>query len=86
EIYREMTWSLMDMYMTTISNKMNEVMKVLTIMASIFIPLTFIAGIYGMNFENIPELHYKNAYFIVWGIMILIVLGMLYYFKKKKWL
>ncbi|GGG51406.1 magnesium/cobalt transporter CorA [Bizionia arctica] len=86
DIYREMVWSLMDMYMTTISNKMNEVMKVLTIMASIFIPLTFIAGIYGMNFDNIPELHYKYSYFILWGVMIIIFLGMLYYFKRKKWL
>lgn len=86
DIYREMIWSLMDMYMTTISNKMNEVMKVLTIMASIFIPLTFIAGIYGMNFEYIPELKYKYGYFTVWGVMIALFLGMLYYFRKKKWL
>ncbi len=86
DIYREMIWSLMDMYMTTISNKMNEVMKVLTIMASIFIPLTFIAGIYGMNFENIPELKYENAYFILWGVMIVLFTGMLFYFKRKKWL
>ncbi|MFL0354600.1 magnesium/cobalt transporter CorA [Xanthomarina sp. GH4-25] len=86
DISREMIWSLMDMYMTTISNKMNEVMKVLTIMASIFIPLTFIAGIYGMNFDNIPELHYKYSYYILWGVMILIFIGMIYYFKKKKWL
>ncbi|MBP0904105.1 magnesium/cobalt transporter CorA [Mariniflexile gromovii] len=86
DIYREMIWSLMDMYMTTISNKMNEVMKVLTIMASIFIPLTFIAGIYGMNFDYIPELHYKYSYFILWGVMIAMFLGMLYYFKRKKWL
>lgn len=81
-----MIWSLMNMYMTTISNKMNEVMKLLTIIATIFIPLTFIAGIYGMNFENIPELHYKYIYYILWGIMIMIFLGMIYYFKKKKWL
>ena len=86
DIYREMIWSLMDMYMTSISNKMNEVMKVLTIMASIFIPLTFIAGIYGMNFEYIPELKYKYAYFILWGVMIVLFVGMLYYFRKKKWL
>lgn len=86
DIYREMIWSLMDMYMTTISNKMNEVMKVLTIMASIFIPLTFIAGIYGMNFKYIPELNYRYSYFILWGIMVLIFLGMLFYFKRKKWL
>jgi magnesium transporter len=81
-----MTWGLMDLYMATISNKMNEVMKVLTIMASIFIPLTFIAGIYGMNFENMPELHSKYGYFIVWGVMILIFIFMLMYFRKKRWL
>lgn len=86
EVYREMVWSLLDMYMTIISNKMNEVMKVLTIMASIFIPLTFIAGIYGMNFDNIPELHYKYSYFILIGVMVLIFLMMLVYFRKKKWL
>ena len=86
DVYREMIWGLMDMYMTTISNKMNEVMKVLTIMASIFIPLTFIAGIYGMNFEYMPELRWKYSYYVLWGIMILIFLGMLYYFKRKKWL
>ncbi|MCG9971704.1 magnesium/cobalt transporter CorA [Christiangramia crocea] len=86
EIYREMIWGLMDLYMTTISNKMNEVMKVLTIMASIFIPLTFIAGIYGMNFEYMPELEWKYGYFVLWGIMIIIFFLMLYYFKRKKWL
>ena len=76
----------MDMYMTTISNKMNEVMKVLTIMASIFIPLTFFAGIYGMNFDYIPELKYKYSYFILWGIFIIMALGMIIYFRRKKWL
>ena len=86
EIYREMTWGLMDMYMTTISNKMNEVMKVLTIMASIFIPLTFMAGIYGMNFEYMPELKWKYSYFVLWGLMIMVFLGMILYFKRKKWL
>ncbi|MDU8887196.1 magnesium/cobalt transporter CorA [Yeosuana sp. MJ-SS3] len=86
DIYREMIWGLMDMYMTNISNKMNEVMKVLTIIATIFIPLTFIAGIYGMNFDNIPELHYKYSYFILWGIMIILFVAMLYYFRRKKWL
>ena len=86
DIYREMIWGLMDMYMTTISNKMNEVMKVLTIMASIFIPLTFMAGIYGMNFEYIPELKFKYGYFVLWGAMIAVFAGLLYYFKRKKWL
>ncbi|WP_136481406.1 magnesium/cobalt transporter CorA [Cognatitamlana onchidii] len=86
EIYREMIWSLMEMYMTTINNKMNEIMKVLTIMASIFIPLTFITGVYGMNFHNIPELHYKNGYYVVWVTMAIIVIAMLWYFRRKKWL
>lgn len=86
EIYREMTWGLMDMYMTTISNKMNEVMKVLTIMASIFIPLTFLAGVYGMNFEYMPELQYKYSYPILLGVMFTLLLSMLFYFKRKRWL
>ncbi|MGO3183068.1 MAG: magnesium/cobalt transporter CorA [Aequorivita sp.] len=86
EIYREMVGGLMDMYMTTISNKMNEVMKVLTIMASIFIPLTFLAGIYGMNFDNMPELHFKYGYYYLLGVMALVFLGMIWYFKRKKWL
>lgn len=85
DLYRELIWSLMDMYMSTISNKMNEVMKVLTIIATIFIPLTFIAGIYGMNFDNIPELHYKYSYFILWAVMVALFILMLIYFKKKKW-
>ena len=86
DIYREMSWGLMDMYMTTINNKMNEVMKVLTIMASIFIPLTFIAGIYGMNFEYMPELQWKYSYFILWGVMFVLFLLMIFFFKKKKWI
>ncbi|MCP9200627.1 magnesium/cobalt transporter CorA [Gramella sp. GC03-9] len=86
DIYREMIWGLMDLYMTTISNRMNEVMKVLTIMASIFIPLTFFAGIYGMNFEYMPELQWKYSYFVLLGIMVIIFFAMLYYFKRKKWL
>ena len=86
QIYREMSMSLMEMYMSNMSNKMNEVMKVLTIMASIFIPLTFIAGVYGRNFDNIPELHWEYGYFIVWGIMIMIFIIMAIYFKRKNWL
>lgn len=85
ETYREMIRSLMDMYMSIISNKMNEVMKVLTIMSTIFIPLTFLAGIYGMNFEYIPELHYRYSYYVLWGVMLLIFLLMLLFFRKKKW-
>ena len=86
ETYRDLTTGLMDMYMTSISNKMNEVMKVLTIIATIFIPLTFIAGIYGMNFENMPELKMENGYFYALGAMGVVLILMLVYFKKKKWL
>ncbi|MDW5288443.1 magnesium/cobalt transporter CorA [Formosa sp. PL04] len=86
EIYREMVWGLMDMYMTSISNKMNEIMKVLTIMSSIFIPLTFIAGIYGMNFDNMPELHHRNGYPILILVMVIMFVFMIIYFKRKKWL
>lgn len=86
DLYREMVWGLMDMYMTTISNKMNEIMKVLTIMASIFIPLTFMAGIYGMNFEYMPELKLKYGYFILWGLMFVVLALMIWYFRRKKWL
>ena len=86
EIYREMTWGLMDMYMTTISNKMNEIMKVLTIMASIFIPLTFIAGVYGMNFEYMPELEWRYSYPILLVMMAVLLVSMLLFFKKKRWI
>ena len=86
EVMRESALALLDLYMNSVSNKMNEIMKVLTIMASIFIPLTFVAGIYGMNFQNMPELQWNYGYFGVWGVMILMVIGMLIYFKSKKWL
>lgn len=85
ELSREMVWNLMDMHMSIISNKMNEVMKVLTIIATIFIPLTFMAGIYGMNFDNMPELHYEYGYHLLWAAMIIIFIIMLIYFKRKKW-
>jgi len=83
---REMAANLQDLYMSTISNSMNQVMKVLAIVATIFIPLTFIAGIFGMNFEFMPELKAHYGYFITLGTMLLIALGMIYYFKKIKWL
>lgn len=82
---REMVWSLMEIYMSGASNKMNEIMKVLTIMSSIFIPLTFIAGIYGMNFEFMPELHLKYGYYYSLGAMVIIVLLLIRYFKRKNW-
>ncbi|MBC2840590.1 magnesium/cobalt transporter CorA [Robiginitalea sp. SC105] len=86
QLQREMAFSLMDMYMSSVSNRMNEVMKVLTIMASIFIPLTFIAGIYGMNFEYMPELKWKYGYFGVWGLMGVIFIALILYFRRKGWL
>jgi len=86
ESSRDMIAGLLDIYITTISNKMNEIMKVLTVFASIFIPLTFIAGIYGMNFEYMPELKWKWAYPALWVAFIAIPVILLVYFKKKKWL
>lgn len=78
--------SFVDLYMAMVSNKMNEIMKFLTMFATVFIPLTFIAGIYGMNFDNMPELHWKYGYLLVWGIMGLIIIAFMIYFRKKKWL
>jgi len=77
---------MLDIYLSSISNRMNQVMKVLTIIASIFIPLTFIAGIYGMNFKFMPELERFWAYPLVLIAMIAIAISMLIYFKRKKWL
>ena len=85
ETYREMSSSLMDMYLSSLSNRMNTVMKTLTIISTIFIPLTFIVGVYGMNFENMPELKMNDAYWYVWGVMIAITVVMIRYFKKKGW-
>lgn len=92
ENYRDMILSLHDMYMSQVSNKMNEVMKVLTIIATIFIPLTFIAGIYGMNFNaevspyNMPEVNWYWGYPAVLTLMGIMALAMIYYFKQKEWL
>jgi magnesium transporter len=86
DIYRETLNGLRDLYLSQISSHMNEVMKVLTIIATIFIPLTFIAGIYGMNFDWMPELKWKLGYFIIWGVMLSVTTTMIIYFKRKKWL
>jgi len=77
---------MLDLYLSTISNRMNEVMKVLTIIATIFIPITFVAGIYGMNFKYMPELDWKWGYLAVWGLIGVIALGTIGYFKRKKWI
>lgn len=86
EIYRDMISGLLDLYLSSVSNRMNEVMKVLTIIATIFIPLTFIVGVYGMNFDNMPELRWQYGYFLIWGIMIALGIGMFIAFKRQKWL
>lgn len=85
ESFRDTASGLVDLYMSSVSQRMNEVMQVLTIMASIFIPLTFIAGIYGMNFEYMPELKWRYGYFLVWGLMAACCIVMLWFFKRKKW-
>jgi magnesium transporter len=86
ETFRDMVSGMLDIYLSSVSNKMNEVMKVLTIIATIFIPLTFIAGIYGMNFQYMPELGWRWGYPLVWFVMGSILITMMVYFRRRKWL
>ncbi len=86
ETYREILSDQLNIYHTTISSKLNDVMKFLTIFSVIFIPLTFIAGIYGTNFDVLPELHYQYSYYIMWAVIIVVAIAMLLYFRKRKWL
>ena len=86
ETFRDMVSGMLDIYLSSVSNRLNAVMKVLTIIATIFMPLTFIAGIYGMNFKYMPELEWKWGYPLIWLIMAGIGVSMLVYFKKKRWL
>jgi len=85
ETFRDIIAGVHDTYLSTISNRMNEIMKMLTIVATVFIPLTFIAGVYGMNFEYMPELKWRLGYYVIWGVMGCIGLGMLAYFKLRRW-
>lgn len=85
DTYKDLTSSLLDIHINAMNNKLNEVMKVLTVISTIFIPLTFLVGVYGMNFEFMPELHWKYGYYLVWGVMILLVFSMLGFFRYKKW-
>ncbi|HUU44733.1 MAG TPA: CorA family divalent cation transporter, partial [Acidobacteriota bacterium] len=92
ETYRDMVSGLLDMYMSSVSNKMNEVMKVLTIIATIFIPLGFLAGVYGMNFNteaspfNLPELGMRYGYPLFWAAVLLTAGGLLWFFRRRRWL
>jgi len=86
ETFRDMISGMLDIYLSSVSNRMNEVMKILTIFAAIFIPLTFMAGVYGMNFEFMPELKWKWGYFSLLGLMAVIGFGLLLHFRRKKWM
>ena len=86
ETFRDIVSGMLDIYLSSLSNRMNEVMKLLTIISTLFIPLTFIAGLYGMNFKYMPELEWVYGYPLVWIIMVIISVIMVFYFKKKKWL
>jgi len=85
DTYKDLTAGLLDIHINAMNTKMNEVMKVLTVISTIFMPLTFIVGVYGMNFRFMPELNWKYGYFAVWGVMAVIFFGMLAFFRRKKW-
>ncbi|MBW3661172.1 MAG: magnesium/cobalt transporter CorA [Gemmatimonadetes bacterium] len=84
--YRDLLNGLFDGYLSVTSQRLNEVMKILTIFATIMLPLTFIAGVYGMNFEYMPELGWRYGYFVVWGVMLTVAIGMLWFFRRRGWL
>ena len=92
ETYRDMSTGMLDIYLSSVSNRMNEIMRLLTVIATIFIPLTFIVGVYGMNFTNsnspwaMPELYWYYGYPLIWLLMIVVAVGMLIYFRRKHWL
>jgi magnesium transporter len=86
ETFRDLLSGMMDIYLSSVSNRMNEVMKVLTIISTIFIPVTFIAGVYGMNFKYMPELDSPYGYWALWAVMLTVMLSLLFYFKRRKWL
>lgn len=86
ETCRDILGGLHDTYLSSISNRMNEIMKMLTIISTIFIPLTFIVGVYGMNFEDMPELRWRFGYCAVWGLMLAIAFGLFVYFRRRKWI
>jgi magnesium transporter len=85
EIYQMMLNDQMNIYHATLDNRANEIMKVLTVLSAFFIPMTFLAGVYGMNFDNLPEIHWANGYFYFWGMIMVITISLFIYFKRKKW-
>ena len=85
ETFRDTLSGILDIYLSSINIRMNEIMKVLTIIATIFMPLTFLVGVYGMNFKYMPELEWHWGYFLIWGVIIIIAVSMLVYFRKKRW-
>ena len=85
ETYRDINYSLKDIYLNSMSQEMNRIMKILTIISTFFIPLTFIVGVYGMNFRHMPELEWVHGYYLVWIIMLIIVIGLSIWFKRKHW-
>lgn len=84
--FRDLLNGLQDLFLSEVSMKMNKIMHFLTLISTIFIPLTFLTGLYGMNFDNIPELHYQYGYFILWSVMLVIFFGLLIYFRRKRWI
>jgi magnesium transporter len=86
ETNRDIISSMLDIYLSGVSNKMNEIMKVLTIISTIFMPMTFLAGVYGMNFKYFPELEWRWAYAAFWGAVVVIAVLMILFFRRKKWL
>lgn len=86
ESYRDLIGGALDSYLSVVSNRTNDIMKVLTIFSAVMLPLTFIAGLYGMNFDNLPELHFQYSYFVVIGVMAMVAIGMLAFFWRKGWL
>ncbi len=86
EVYRDMLSGMLEVYLSSVSNKTNDIMKVLTVISTIFIPLTFITGVYGMNFTYMPELDWAESYFVVWGIMVILGIILFAFFKNKRWI
>ena len=86
ESYRDLISGSLEAYLSVVSNRLNEIMKVLTIFSAVMLPLTFIAGVYGMNFDNMPELHSRYGYYAAWAIMLIVAVGMLLFFKRRGWI